>query len=803
MIHKLELEIPLLLPDVTDEQDGCVARLQEILLTRRGVDEAHVIHENGSALLCLHYDPALLTLVEVRRAAEQAGAQLTDRFRHESLSIEDMDCGDCALVVEHSLGRLDGVLSVRVNYAAGRAWVEYDTSVLRRKTILRRIKQLGYRVIEDKGATWWQRHWELILTALGGGFLLVGWVGETFFGMPQPVATGFLVLSYIAGGYSVGRHALPALSRLHFDTDVLMLFAAIGAAILGEWAEGAFLLFLFGLGHAGEHYAMDRARQAIQALADLSPTIARVRRDGRAMEVPVVDLHLGDVVLVRDGERIPADGYVIAGHSAVDQSPITGESLPIDKALGDQVFAGTINGNSFLEIEVARRAEDTTLSRVIQMVAEAQSQKSPTQRLTERFARVFVPAVLALAGVAIVVPPLLGWSEWGDSFSRGLVLLVAASPCALVIGTPASVLAGIAQAARNGVLIKGGVHLENLGALNALAFDKTGTITRGRPEVTDVIVGDGQPNSTDHLLSLAAAVESRSGHPLAQAVVRAAEARGLALPQAGDLEAVGGRGVFFEVFDGRGGFFEASDHAEGFHGGSLLGGLLAGSPGAGVPPTPDHDGYLERLGVVGAFLVQEVVNGRGAQVVLGVLLEQGLVVELMFAGHDAVDLLVHVSEDESPGLLQAAVQIHRPDNGLVRAGRQARRHARRLHDAFAEVEMLDEVEPFRHAGARLAADDNALDARQFAFQKLGEPAEQFFADDEAQNGVAEEFEPLVRLQAVRGHARVRQRALEQVGAVEPVLQDRLDGLERVGVAHRARAPSGGRGLNPAARCAPF
>jgi Cd2+/Zn2+-exporting ATPase len=543
MIHKLELEIPLLLPDVTDEQDGCVARLQEILLTRRGVDEAHVIHENGSALLCLHYDPALLTLVEVRRAAEQAGAQLTDRFRHESLSIEDMDCGDCALVVEHSLGRLDGVLSVRVNYAAGRAWVEYDTSVLRRKTILRRIKQLGYRVIEDKGATWWQRHWELILTALGGGFLLVGWVGETFFGMPQPVATGFLVLSYIAGGYSVGRHALPALSRLHFDTDVLMLFAAIGAAILGEWAEGAFLLFLFGLGHAGEHYAMDRARQASQALADLSPTIARVRRDGRAMEVPVVNLHLGDVVLVRDGERIPADGYVIAGHSAVDQSPITGESLPIDKAMGDQVFAGTINGNGFLEVEVARRAEDTTLSRVIQMVAEAQSQKSPTQRLTERFARVFVPAVLALAGVAIVVPPLLGWSEWGDSFSRGLVLLVAASPCALVIGTPASVLAGIAQAARNGVLIKGGAHLENLGALNALAFDKTGTITRGRPEVTDVIVGDGQPNSTDHLLSLAAAVESRSGHPLAQAVVRAAEARGLALPQAGDLEAVGGRGV--------------------------------------------------------------------------------------------------------------------------------------------------------------------------------------------------------------------------------------------------------------------
>jgi len=555
MIQKLKLEIPLLLPHIPDECDGCVVRLQENLLARRGVSKAHVIRENGTARLCLHYDHDLVSLTEVRRAAEQAGAELTDRYRHESLPIDGMDCADCALVIEHSLQRLDGVLSASVNYAAGRLWVEYDTTAVRRRAIFRRIKYLGYHVIEDRRETWWQRNWELTLIGLAGFFLLAGWSGETFFGLPQPVAVGLFVLAYVAGGYDVSRHALPTLLKLQFDTDVLMILAAVGAAILGEWAEGAFLLFLFGLGHAGEHYAMGRARHAIRALADLTPKTARVQRDGQELEIPVADLYLGDIVLVRNGERIPADGRVVRGQSAVDQSPITGESLPVDKLPGSEVFAGTVNGDGSLAIEVTKRAGDTTLSRVIQMVAEAQSQKSPSQRFAERFSRTFVPAVLALDILVIVLPPLLGWTGWSDSFLRGMVLLVAASPCALAVGAPASVLAGIAQAARNGVLIKGGVHLENLGGLDALAFDKTGTITRGQPEVTDVVVAaNGQPSgklsqdndlplTTDGLLSLAAAVESRSSHPLAQAIVQFAEKRGLTLPEAGDLEAVSGRGV--------------------------------------------------------------------------------------------------------------------------------------------------------------------------------------------------------------------------------------------------------------------
>jgi Cd2+/Zn2+-exporting ATPase len=302
---------------------------------------------------------------------------------------------------------------------------------------------------------------------------------------------------------------------------------------------------------------MDRARHAIHSLADLAPKTARVRREGRKMEVPVSDLYLGDLVLVREGERIPADGRVVRGQSSVDQSPITGESVPVDKKPGDEVFAGTVNGDGSLELEVTRRAQDTTLSRIMDMVAEAQSQKSPTQRFTERFTRVFVPLVLALDVLVIVVPPLVGLTNWTDSFLRGMVLLVAASPCALVVGTPASILAGIAQAARNGVLVKGGVHLENLGALDALAFDKTGTITRGQPEVTEVIVADaawssvevdeatlaGEDLTVEDVLRLAAAVESRSSHPLALAIVRAASARGLDLPETGDLVAMTGRGV--------------------------------------------------------------------------------------------------------------------------------------------------------------------------------------------------------------------------------------------------------------------
>jgi Cd2+/Zn2+-exporting ATPase len=390
-----------------------------------------------------------------------------------------------------------------------------------------------------------QERWALILVALAAGFFLVGWVGETFFGMSETVALSLYILTYVAAGYDVATHAIPGLLRGKFDTDVLMLAAATGAAILGEWAEGAFLLLLFAIGHAGEHYAMDRARNAINALGELMPRTAQVRRNGEIVETPVEAVAIDDLVVVRPGDRIPVDGVVAAGESTVNQAPITGESMPVAKQTGDDVFAGTINQDGALDVRVTRLARDNTLSRVMQMVADAQAQQSPTQQFTQRFTAWFVPAVLVLVVLVIVVPPLLGWATWETAFYRGMLLLVAASPCALAIGTPAAVLSGIAQAARNGVLIKGGVHLENLGALDAIAFDKTGTITEGRFAVTDVLPQNRTLGNT--LLAVAAAVEQQSNHPLAQAVVRAAQEKQLTLPQAGALENVPGRGVRSQV----------------------------------------------------------------------------------------------------------------------------------------------------------------------------------------------------------------------------------------------------------------
>lgn len=396
-----------------------------------------------------------------------------------------------------------------------------------------------------EGANWFRRNPELSLSLLSGLVLAVGFIGERFLQFPHLAAIGVYVLAYVAGGLDLARHGLPSALRGKLDVDFLMLVAAIGAALLGEWVEGALLLFLFSFGHALEHFAMERARNAIQALGKLTPKVARVRRDGQETELPVESIQVGDVAIIRPGDRIAVDGKITLGRSAVDQSPITGESVPVEKAPGETVFAGAINGDGALEVEVTRLAQDTTMARVIKMVEEAQTQKSPTQSFTDNFERVFVPVVLITVVLAAVLPPVFGWLAWKEAILRALSTLVAAAPCALALATPAAVLAGIGQAARNGVLIKGGVHLENLGQLEAIALDKTGTITRGRPEVTDVLPLDGM--TATELLRLAAAVESRSAHPLAQAVVRRAQVENIELPTAGELQTIQGRGVQSDV----------------------------------------------------------------------------------------------------------------------------------------------------------------------------------------------------------------------------------------------------------------
>ncbi len=522
----LELEIPVLLPGIQDEDDRCLDRLESALGSRKGIRRAHLQRDQNPVQLCLHYDPGMISVDDVRRLAERTGAGIVNRFHHEQIPISGMDCSDCALVVEHSLGRVDGVLNASVSYVGQSLHIEYDSHQISRRAIEKRIHQLGYRV-PSGGLRGWYHGWrELILSLLAGALLALGWAGERWLGLSPAVSVALYLAAAIIGGYDVARHALASLRERHFDTDLLMVAAALGAAILGEFAEGALLLFLFSLGHALEERTLDQARRAIRALSDLAPKTAHVLRDDGEFDIPIEQVKIGDHVLVRPGVRIPVDGEIIKGSSLVDQAPVTGESVPVFRHLGDPVYAGSVNAEDALEIRVTRLARDSTLARVAEMVARAQVQRSPTQLFTDRFVRIFVPAVLVVDLFLILIPPLFG-VPFRESFLRAMTVLVAASPCALALGTPAAVLSGIAQAARNGVLIKGGAHLENLGRIQTIAFDKTGTLTTGKLAVTGVYPSPNAHLPENDLLALAAAVENRSAHPIARAISSEAKARGL------------------------------------------------------------------------------------------------------------------------------------------------------------------------------------------------------------------------------------------------------------------------------------
>ncbi|MBL9140267.1 MAG: cadmium-translocating P-type ATPase, partial [Phycisphaerae bacterium] len=349
-----------------------------------------------------------------------------------------------------------------------------------------------------------------------------------------------LFVSFVVAGYSAFLTGVREMVRGKLDIDFLMVVAALGAAAIGDYAEGAMLLVLFAIGHGLEHYAMGQARKAIRALGALTPRSAWVRRAEQWTEIPIVDVQVGDRVRVRAGERIPMDGAVSAGASSVDQSPITGESVPVEKAESDDVFAGTLNGDGLLEVRVSRVAADSTVARMIRLVEEAQGQKSTTQRYAERFTKVYVPIVLVLTVCMAVLPPVAGWLGWADAFLRAMTLLVGASPCALAISTPAAVLAGVARGARAGVLIKGGASLELLGGVKCLAVDKTGTLTVGKPTVREIIALDGTPQEA---LATAAALELHSTHPLARAILDAARAQSLATAECGDAHTVRGKGL--------------------------------------------------------------------------------------------------------------------------------------------------------------------------------------------------------------------------------------------------------------------
>ncbi|MFO1064901.1 MAG: heavy metal translocating P-type ATPase [Pirellulales bacterium] len=387
---------------------------------------------------------------------------------------------------------------------------------------------------------------------------MVGWILSFLTAVPAEIPWGLYIVSYVLTGWFLVQDVAYRLRQGQFDIDSLMLLAAAGAAYLDKWAEGALLLVLFSIGHALESYAMGRAKRAIEALTKLAPAIAHVRRGEELVDLPVEELTVGDVVVIKPGERVSADGFVISGNGSVDQAPVTGESVPVDKhpveniaeaarsperlSQEHRVFAGTLNGAHALEIHVTKSAADNTLARVIKMVSEAENRVSPTQTFTRRIERYFVPTVLAF-DVLLLFAWLVIDEPVSASLYRAMSVLVAASPCALAIATPSAVLSGVARAARGGVLIKGGGPLESLGTIHAIAFDKTGTLTEGKPRITDVVPLFG--SKQEQLLRVAVAVESLTDHPLASAVVRDARAmlRDSDLPRADDLQILIGRGV--------------------------------------------------------------------------------------------------------------------------------------------------------------------------------------------------------------------------------------------------------------------
>ena len=591
MNDKLELDIPVLLPDLPDAADACLDRLVATLTKREGVERAHVIcvDDDTPAALCIHFDAAKLPLPRLREIVRAAGAEITERYGHAIWQATGINHERRARTISDALCALPGVVQASAS-SGGSVRVEYDRRMTTEEEVLSALRKLKVGIEKrvsadghaghDHGAgshgAAEERHssgdghdhshanflgpnTELIFALACGALLGIGFAIEKLIaGPPAWLPTACYMAAYFFGGFFTLREAIDNLRLKKFEIDTLMLVAAAGAAALGAWAEGALLLFLFSLGHALEHYAMGRAKKAIEALAKLAPETATVRRDGATSEIDVEQLVVGDIVIVRPNERLSADGFVLKGSSAINQAPVTGESIPVDKIpVADvvaarvkpdmvdpqsRVFAGTINGSGAIEIEVTRRSSESALAKVVKMVSEAETQKSPTQRFTDRFERVFVPAVLI---VSVVL--LFAWTvvdePFRDSFYRAMAVLVAASPCALAIATPSAVLSGVARAARGGVLIKGGAPLENLGSLKAIAFDKTGTLTEGRPRITDIV----PLGSTDEseLLATAVVVEALSDHPLAQAIVRDGSARlaGRALPHAADLRSLTGRGV--------------------------------------------------------------------------------------------------------------------------------------------------------------------------------------------------------------------------------------------------------------------
>lgn len=476
------------------------------------------------------------------------------------MRVGGMDCASCVGKIETALHRMPGVLAARANFATESLEITLAEDAVSVDDIVKSVRTLGFEVFDVRSKSdapideaspplptpaprWWQTRKGRYVVGLGS---LMGVAYGVAHLIPS-LGTWIFGIAVVAGVIPFARRAFAlAGSGSPFSIETLMVTAAVGALVIGEAEEAAAVVFLFAVGELLESVAAGRARAGIKALASLAPkTAVLMPADGGQRTVPAASLRVGDRVLVRPGDRVPADGKILSGHSSLDESPITGESMPRTKTIGEQVFAGSINADGVLEVHVEKAASDHTISRIIHLVEQAQSAKAPTARFIENFSRYYTPIVMAVALLIVVVPPTLLGGEWGTWLYRGLALLLIACPCALVLSTPAAIASGLAVATRRGLLIKGGNVLEMIGRVDTIAFDKTGTLTEGKPKITKVVAFNGYGEA--QVLALAAAVESASSHPLGKAIIAHTQARNLTINRAVDASATAGRAVHATV----------------------------------------------------------------------------------------------------------------------------------------------------------------------------------------------------------------------------------------------------------------
>ena len=439
--------------------------------------------------------------------------------------VEGLSCTNCAAKFEKNVKSIEGVTDAKVNFGAGKIKVEGTSSI-------QEIKSAGAfenLIIQDEDNqesegvqkdSFLKRNWTLVISVI---LIAIAFYFRATAGENDIITKSLFISAIVIGGFSLFTEGIKDLLKLNFSMEVLMTVAIIGASIIGEWAEGSIVVILFAVSEALERFSMDKARQSIRSLMDIAPKEALIRRNNEEKMINVSDIQIGDIMIIKPGQKIAMDGVVIKGHSAVNQAAITGESVPIEKQIKDEIFAGTLNEEGILEVEVTKHVNDTTIAKIIHLVEEAQGERAPAQAFVDKFAKYYTPSIMAISALIIIIPPLFFGGDWNKWLYQGLSLLVVGCPCSLVISTPVSIVSAIGNSAKNGVLVKGGIYLEEIGGLKAIAFDKTGTLTKGTPSVTDFVVSD--TNQENQYLSIISALEILSQHPLASAILKEADRR--------------------------------------------------------------------------------------------------------------------------------------------------------------------------------------------------------------------------------------------------------------------------------------